>query len=273
MDSLTGALSVLGTAAMGTALYRAAAIEPFDIQLKQVLLKISGMPRALDGLRILHISDLHIGSVGRTEKRLIELVQPEEADIIVFTGDYVKRRYGALPNCLHIVKKLAAGRKAFGVLGNNDYNPEIATEAMVDLLQEAGVDILLNEQRTFTYNGQKVTIAGVDDPVWGFDNLDKIFKNRSERWFTFLLAHSPVIFDKAVRCGIDLVLAGHTHGGQICFPNHRPVYRNIEHTSEYIAGEFRKEKTVMYVNKGVGTTRLPLRFFCRPEVVLLTLTP
>lgn len=259
-------------AAISAGSYRAFIVEPFALRVSNIDIVIPNMPKQIDGLRILHLTDLHILSSGRRETRLIDLCRDIDCDLIVFTGDYVARRRGTVPPCVSVISRLLNGRKAYGVLGNNDYNPEVPRREMIKRFADIGLTILLNESVHLEHQGGKYILGGVEDPIWSLDDLETTFgTGAANREFKVLLSHSPHTFARASEMGIGLVLAGHTHGGQVCLPKIGTVYLNKRHISQYVAGHFVKGNTHMYVSRGVGTNRLPVRFFCPPEVVFVTL--
>ena len=131
--------------------------------------------------------------------------------------------------------------------------------------------ILNNENQSIVVNQQDIWIIGVDDPVGGYDNLSRAITGIPEGGFKLLLSHSPAIIEEAHRARIELVLAGHTHGGQIYIPLISHLIVRLLGGKGYIAGLYRVSQTYMYVTRGIGTSILPLRAFCPPEITLIKL--
>ena len=255
------------------ALLREGLAEPNQLGLTRLDMPVAELPHDLVDYRILHISDMHVSRRGRREECLIDLCQVP-ADLIVFTGDYVARKASAVGVCVEVVRDLLAGRPAIGVLGNNDFSPEIPLGALVRALGDCGLRILRNEAVRVSHRGSDFVVGGLDDPVWRLDDSKATWRETGGddgTSFRVLLAHSPHPFYRPDGSGANLLLVGHTHGGQVCLPGIGSLYPKTRHVTKYTSGTYRKVGTVMHVNRGVGTNRLPVRLFCRPEVILYTL--
>jgi len=196
-------------------LYYSRQIEPYLLVVKRVPIEIANLPPGMEGLRIVQISDLH-GKEFR-DNRLVQKVNSLEPDILVITGDVIDRYH---PDYSYIERVLGPMRVRLGkfmVCGNNEYSFNLSTERMDRSYHKAKVTVLHNRSHRIDYRNDHLWLVGVDDPNKGRDDLNLALKG-TDGAPKILLAHSPEIIDKAKACKIDLVLAGHTHGGQVNIP-------------------------------------------------------
>jgi len=218
-----------------------------------------------DMLKIVQLSDLHFGSSNPllypTVKSAVESLKP---NIIAITGDIVSKAE-ALDEAIEFIGELGKIAPIFIVWGNWDHwSLGSKITEFKEALESLGEIKVLENENTVVENG--VSIVGVDDPYTGRDNLGLALKGSTN--VRILLAHSPQIIDKAVN-NADLVLTGHTHGGQIVLPLTGPIFVPLPAKyRKYVSGTFKIENTVMYVSKGLGTSILPIRFNCPPEILL-----
>jgi len=253
-------------------------IEPNWIKTEWVVIKDQALASVLAGIKVLQISDIHIGnSIGYRERQLIEKVNELNPDILFITGDFFSIKYGPdaaaqLKAISHLISSLKASVGIFGILGNYDgylsHNPARLRE-----MKRAGIEILVNESRRILLpNGQVLWLTGLHETsgdqnkgnmISIYGALEMVPDNSP----TILLNHYPDIFDKAIKAGVNLVLAGHTHGGQIGIPFLIHM-SNSANKSPYMRGLFDAGKTKMYVNRGIGTTNIPVRYLCRPEITV-----
>ncbi len=212
-------------------------------------------------LKIAHLSDLHTYEVSRRERRLLALLEAEKPDLIVVTGDTLARS-GSHEACRQLLSRLHAPLGVWLVRGNwENWRPVKGEHAFY---ASAGVHFLLNEARPVR---RDVWIVGLDDPSTGSPNLGAL-KDVPPSAFVIALFHSPSYFDQvAGRC--PLALAGHTHGGQVRVPFLRPLWLP-RGSGRFLAGWYDMSGSRMYVSRGVGTSVLPVRFRCRPELAILT---
>lgn len=268
--------------------------EPNNIKIERYVVAIKNLPQSFDGVKIVHLSDFHSLWFGSREKRVLQMLEELEPDFIFITGDFVDPITKIVTDRnLRSVKIFwqELGRKyqgrIFGVLGNHD------TIIVKNYLEKSGITILDNENRRiwigqeFIYpvrdsgnknEGQKehisngVYLIGVDDPWTGRDNLVQAMEGIENDIPKILLAHAAEIIDKAVEKRIDLVLVGHTHGGQINFPVlGRLIQPLSEYGRKYLSGLFKMNSTYLYANRGIGTSVIPVRFNCPPEITLIKL--
>ena len=252
-------------------------IEPNWIRTERVVIKDSGLAAVLAGIKVLQISDIHIGnSIGYREEQLIEKINELRPDILFITGDFFSISKG--PDAalqLEAVSELIGSIKAsvgiFGVLGN--YDGYLANNTVRQMkMKQAGIDILANESRMIQLpNGQTLWLAGLNDSgaqaTSDTKSMDQALKKVPDNSPVILLNHYPDIFAKAHKAGINLVLVGHTHGGQIGIPFLIHM-SNSANKSPFMRGLFDTGKTKMYVNRGIGTTNIPVRYLCSPEITV-----
>ena len=173
------------------------------------------LPPHFDGFTLLHISDMHVDMNEAAMRHLVELVADLRYDICVLTGDYRGKTFGPFEAALDGVSRVRAHLKGpvYGVLGNHD------TIQMVPGLEAMGVRMLLNESEAIMRDGQRIYIAGIDDAhFFRVDNIEKAALQIPDGEFSILLSHTPEIYRQAAHAGFNLILSGHTHGGQICLP-------------------------------------------------------
>ena len=178
------------------------------------------MPASFDGFTILHISDLHVDMNDGAMRRLIELLPTVSYDLCVLTGDYRGKTYGPYraSDRRHGAGARAPRGPVYGVLGNHD------TIRMVPALEEIGIRMLLNEAEAIERGGERIHLVGIDDAhYYRVDNIEKAASSVPAAEFSILLSHTPEIYRQAAHAGFDLLLSGHTHGGQICLPGAIPI--------------------------------------------------
>jgi predicted MPP superfamily phosphohydrolase len=265
---LTGSAGVAGFgAAIGYARYA----EPRSLRVDRVSIPLPGLPRGLEGLRVAQLSDLHLGPLVSVEhvRRAVRLANSLRPDLIVVTGDFVSvaRRY--VEPAVSISRELSAPLGVFAVLGNHDF--WVAPRMIASRLREAGIVVLRNESAVIFRGGARLHIAGVDD-IWArADDLGKALAGVDRDGPIVLLCHNPDLAPQASSHGVSLLLAGHTHGGQVRLPVLGPLVVPSKYGKLWAAGLHRVGPMLLYVNRGVGLIAPPVRFLCPPEVTLLEL--
>jgi predicted MPP superfamily phosphohydrolase len=223
------------------------------------------LPKVFDGFRILHLSDLHTDMSEPAMARLSDLLPKLRYDLCVLTGDYRGKTFGPVEQCLAGMLRLRAALEGpvYGVLGNHD------TVRMVPDLEAMGITMLLNESITIERGGQKICLAGVDDAhYYRVDNIEKAASGTPHEDFSILMSHTPEIYRQAAHAGFDLLLAGHTHGGQVCLPGGIPVTLDAVLPRAFGAGPWTYASMAGYTSVGAGSSVVPVRFNCPPEVTL-----
>src|SRR5258708_793226 len=248
---------------------RRALAEPFILAVERTSIELERLPLELDGLRIVPLSDIHHSPFTGTQQieRAIETANGLEPDIIALTGDYVSHERNYAAPCAELMGRLRARYGVFAVLGNHDHWTDAALIA--DLFRAEGITVLLNEGMRLDLNGESFWLSGVNDTMVGLEDLPLALAGSRDNEMKLLLAHNPIILRRAARAGVDLVLSGHTHGGQVTL---RPEKnRSGRPRRRLLRGLGRRGNTQIYVTRGLGTVVLPIRYGCPPEVSLLEL--
>jgi predicted MPP superfamily phosphohydrolase len=248
---------------------RSALTEPFRLTIEHHQIHLRRLPPAFDGFRIVQLSDIHhspFTSKAQIE-RAVATANSLQPDIIALTGDYIskERRYAA--PCAELLGKLRARHGIFAVLGNHDHWTDAAL--ITDLFRAEGMTVLVNQGMRFEMKGDAIWLSGVDDTMVGLEDLPLALAGSREDELKLLLAHNPIILRRAARAGVDLILSGHTHGGQVSLRSERSA--SVRARRRTLKGLAREGETQIYVTRGLGTVVLPVRFGCPPEVSLLEL--
>ena len=234
---------------------------------------VSGAPEAFSGFKIAQISDLHNAEFGADNQKLIEILEREAPDAIVLTGDLVDGWRTNVDSAASFARRCAEIADCYFVTGNHEAKIGDDYAALETALSDAGVTVLRNASVRIRNGVESIRLIGVDDPSFGGEsNLDATLEALSSDDFTILLAHRPEKIDEYAKWGIDLVLSGHAHGGQIRIPGIGGVYAPGQgFFPKYTSGEYAVGGTTMIVSRGLGNSVLPLRVNDRPEVVIVTL--
>lgn len=237
---------------------------------RELVLTFPALPPALDGFRILQISDIHIDGVDGLTEVLVPMLSPLRPDLCVLTGDY---RFEIEGDCMEVYRRMRpivasvrARHGIYGILGNHD------VAEMAFALEEMGVVMLQNDAREICEGKSSFWLIGVDDPFdFRCDDLPAALSSVPEDAFRLLLAHSPDIYDEAAELGIHLYLSGHTHAGQIRFPIVGALRHNSDAPKAYTAGLWKHKEMHGYTTAGIGCSMLPIRYNCPPEVAMIEL--
>lgn len=214
--------------------------------------------------KIIHLSDLHITKNGSKEKQISRILNSEEFDLCVFTGDFLQKSSRYFEPLANFLESLALEVPAFAVTGNHDYEVDIAR--LEELLAREGIRLLLNDGERLNLLDNQLNILGVEDPTYGRADLRAARAGVSTEGFNLLLSHTYDVLESIEpEMDIDLLLCGDTHGGQYYFGD-RLTKRM--HRFQYLAGRYDLDNLVMYINRGIGTSVIPFRFRTRPEVTL-----
>ncbi len=239
-------------------------------------LSLDGLPPALDGLRIGHITDLHFGAKAPCLDDLLAWVQGAHPDLWAVTGDLYESRRGEAA-LRKLIGALSAPLGVYLVTGNNDHRVFARSGGPAGPMRELGARVLLNEHVVLERGGVEFAVVGVDDSSRHRDDLARALDGvRTDATFTLLLAHSPDVAFTAAEAGVSLAIVGHTHGGQIRFPGIGALTARLRTRGcgrRMAAGPFQVARTVYYVSRGIGCSLLPIRILCPPEVTTFILHP
>ena len=214
-------------------------------------------------LKIVHLTDFHTYGAGTVELEMLRLVAAEEPDLIIITGDLISSS-DAYEGCRQVLRGLHAPLGVWVVHGNHEIWAPVEDECKY--YKSEGSTILVNESAEVD---KGIWIAGFDDEYAGLPDLEGTLANIPKDAFKIGLFHSPVFFDQvAGRC--DVALSGHTHGGQVRLPFLNPFWLPPS-CGRYVAGWYEQKGSRMYVSRGIGTSILPVRFLCRPEIAVIVL--
>ena len=252
------------------------------LTVSNIKISSSHIPAAFSGFRIAQVSDLHNAEFGKNNAELLKLLSESRPDIIVITGDLIDANHTDVGIALGFAQESVRIAPTYYVTGNHEAaSPQYDT--LKAGLEEAGVIVLEDEAISLERNGETITLLGLGDPdftvkgdMFGetsamvstkLKNLDD-----GEGGYTILLSHRPELFETYVNCGIDLVFAGHAHGGQFRLPFISGlVAPNQGLFPQYDAGLYTDGSTSMVVSRGIGNSIIPFRFNNRPEIVLVEL--
>jgi predicted MPP superfamily phosphohydrolase len=238
------------------------------IRLRRNEVILSRLPKAFDGYRLLQITDVHLDMADDMAAVLSEAVGRVDYDLCVFTGDLRARTFGPYDKALEQmaqVRRHVTGAM-YGILGNHD------TIRMVPGLEAMGIRMLLNESVALRCGDAAIWLAGIDDPHFHrADNLEKAVDAIPDSAISILLSHSPEVYRNAAYARFDLMLCGHTHGGQICLPGGVPIMCNADAPRAFCAGAWQYHGLQGYTSAGSGVCVVDVRLNCPPEITLHTL--
>lgn len=246
-------------------LSRRAREEADNLVLEERTLHLPRLPDGFDGFRILHLSDFHCAANLGVGSRLAAVLEGADYDAAVLTGDY----QDSLVSCEReaIAREMRALRGAlrgevFFTLGNHDHGEAGA------VLKEAGFFSLVNRHVVLRRGGEVIRLAGIDDPHFYRTHLMEMVQEVAQGGFTVLLSHSPEVLHSLKLGMTDLVLCGHTHGGQICLPGGHPIFTNARCQRWAVRGSWKIGGTHGYTSRGVGTSGIRARINCPGEATI-----
>jgi predicted MPP superfamily phosphohydrolase len=223
------------------------------------------LPKAFDGFTIVQLSDLHVEMSEVAMERVIALLGEARYDLCVLTGDYRGATYGPYDRTLAGMARVRAGIKGpiYGVLGNHD------TICMVPGLEAMGIKMLLNESDLIERDGERIHLSGIDDAhFYGMDNIEKATEAIPHDEFSILISHTPEVYRQPAHADVNLLLSGHTHGGQICLPGGIPITLDSVLPRSMGSGAWKYRNMIGYTSVGAGSSVVPVRFNCPPEISL-----
>lgn len=239
----------------------------------EYIVKSERLPNAFDGFCIAQVSDLHNDVFGEGNADLLKLLDASKPDIIALTGDLIDSYDTDMEIAVSFVEEALKIAPCYYVTGNHEGRVE-NWKQLLEELEQLGVTVLYDECIELECNGQKIVIAGVNDPKFEtYASLQSVLSDLMEEdGFTVLLSHRPELFDDYVTAGVDLVLTGHAHGGQFRVPFAGGLYSPDQGIfPEYDCGVYQKNGTAMVVSRGLGNSAFPFRLNNRPELVVVRL--
>ncbi len=246
-----------------------AAFSP-DPEVTETDIWLRHLATAHDGLKIVHLTDIHHSLFTPLEdvQRAVHLANLLRPDIVALTGDYVTLSPSYIWPVARALGKLRARHGVFAVLGNHDF--QVDADAITRALRAQHIRVLRNGHYALRSGSATLWIVGVDDLWWGSDDLPAALQSIPAPEPKVLLCHNPLGIWRAVKHGIDFMLSGHTHGGQVRLPVVRSLYRS-KLGERFVEGWNRLDGTQIYVNRGIGKVVVPVRVGCPPEIACLRL--
>jgi len=236
-----------------------------DIRVRHNEVAMRGLPAALDGYTVLHLSDLHLDVGPAFVARLIEAVRGLAFDTCVLTGDFRFRSFGPYQAVLDALWQLRPhlGESVHAVLGNHD------TIRMVPGMERQGIRVLMNESVLLRHGTDVLRLAGIDDAhYFRTHNFHQALAEAAHDACVLLLSHTPEPYRQAAHAEVSLMLCGHTHGGQICLPGGTPILTDSDAPRAFAKGAWSYHGMVGYTSVGCGTSIIDVRLNCPPEITL-----
>ena len=246
-------------------------IEPYLIDEKTTATNDSDVPQNFVGKKIIFVSDIHNGQYFKRERvaDVVRKVNDLNPDIVVLGGDYVYGDRKYIEPCFEELAKLKAKMGIFGVTGNHDEWED--HDLTVKSMKKAGITVLSNRAEWLKIDTDKIKIAGIDWYSTSEPDIDPLIEDAGENDFVILVSHTPDFAAKLKTSKIDLMLSGHTHGGQVTFFGLWAPYLPSQYGQKYRTGVIKDDKTTVLISNGIGSTLLPIRFFARPQINIIIL--
>lgn len=283
---LFGATVILG----GVIFYK---YETDSLEITKYEIENEKIPKEFNNFKIVQISDLHNKSFGKGNKRLLEKIDSQNPDIVVITGDLVEGDNKNFDVALNLIDELLKKYKVYHIIGNHEQKSLIKKhkelyKTYFDKLYKKNIVNLDNEKTKVEKDGKYINIYGLIIPLEYYPYFFKNYENKNMKLeqdfinnklgeinrdeYNILLAHTPFFFEDYEKYGVDLVLAGHVHGGIIRLPKVGGLLSpNREFFPKYDFGKYIKNNTTMLLSKGLGGSKVLIRFACKPEIVSITL--
>ncbi len=270
LNAARGALFAVPAATLGYGTF----IERTNIRLREETIPIPGLHPDLNGLRIVQLTDIHMSPflTARELDRAVSMANETRSHVALVTGDLITGRGDPLDTCLDGVARLRADAGVFGCLGNHEIYADVENY-VTERGARLGVRFLRSASAPLKFGGAAINLAGVD-----YQPMHKPYLAGAERMiqpgaFNILMSHNPDVFEVAADMGYGLVIAGHTHGGQVRFEILRKDLNIARFFTPYVDGLYRRGGSSIFVSRGIGTIVLPMRIGSTPEVALLRLAP
>lgn len=241
-----------------------------DVRVENVEFAFSHLPKRFDDLRILFITDLHLDGTNPLAHKILSIFYHIDYEYCILGGDYIYGRHGhsdqAYSQIEKIVKTLKNKSRVFGILGNYDLY------STGQFLEALGVEMLINEGVCIESKADRLYLAGIDDPShYKADDIALTDGNAWKGAFKIMACHSPARYKESAEAGYSLYLTGDTHGGQICLPGGFVLFSGPTATRKTVSGKWEYKGMTGYTSRGVGTSWIKVRYFCPPEITVITL--
>lgn len=247
-------------------------IEPSAVDVTRHQLALPGLAPALDGLRLACVADVHLqGAVGAAPRTALAALARERPDVVILAGD-ICNHYDDLPTLAAWAREARGSLATFATLGNWEHDAGIDVPTATKVYEHVGVELLVNASAVVRVRDAVLRIVGLDDPVLGHPDLSLALRDVVAGEPTLLTLHAPGYVDSVTSTtldGVAVILAGHTHGGQIRVPGWTPY--TPSGSGRFVAGWYRDTPAPLYVTRGIGTVAIHARLFCRPEIPIFTL--
>lgn len=244
--------------------------ETFDIT--NIKISYNCLPPNLEGIKILHLSDIHAGDFIRKEYllKLVDKCNKLDPDLVIITGDFTETEFDDIHWSSEILATINNKLGIYGVYGNHDiWNGK---EDIGNLLATKNIKILNNKNTMLNYNDENFYLGGIDDYKFGDPDINLALTGIPEGGFTILMSHNPDAVELLDNYKVDLMLCGHMHGGQWRFPIIGAPYVPSKFKTKHYLGLSKSNDTYIYTTCGIGSTSIPIRINCNPEISLITLT-
>lgn len=244
--------------------------EVYDLEINRYDVHVPHLPPEFDGYRIGFLTDLHVASFMRRGlyRTAVEALRADDVDLVLLGGDFVSWERHIPLMATTLMENLEARDGVWAVLGNHDY--WAGAEGIVAALTSRGVRFIVNRSVEIRRGDSAIRLVGIDEIYRGTPDPEAAFRDVPEETVVIGISHHPDIIDLLEDRCIDLLVCGHTHGGQIRFPFFGALIVPSAHEWKYAAGFFREKSVLMYVSRGLGAIP-PVRILCRPEVAIFTL--
>lgn len=258
---LVGGTGALGAALLGNTLW----YEPRSPQVERLTLP---QEQAGPRVRLVQVSDLHLKDLSSFYNDVAETIRSLRPDAILLTGDYLEEERN-IKGVLAFLERLEAPQGVFAVQGNWEYWSRLEGKNLQRHFAGVGVRLLINERSDFEVGGRPLSVLGLDYPSTA-NQLYQLQTGLDRSRYSILLSHVPAFAHERLDSGVRLILCGHTHGGQVRLPKLPPLYLPL-YSGRFVAGRYTvgPHRTPLYVNRGLGTSVLPMRLLCRPEITLI----
>ena len=233
------------------------------------------IPQSFDGVKIVHLSDLHNKSFGSKQNILVKKVKEQNPDYIVITGDIIDRSSSNSKNAMELVNELSNVAPVYYISGNHEDTAKIHYDILKEDLEKNGAIVLSNECVTLTKNNENIFLWGFENSLVGSLDINRSYYSDIDiNQFNILLAHKPEYINEYAHIGFDLGFAGHAHGGQWRIPiiNQGLVSPGQGILPKYTEGVHQVDNFSLVISRGLGNSIFPLRLFNRPEIVCVTLS-